>query len=56
MTALVLPRLADVVEAEFTAVGTGIRQRRPRCWDIYHQLERGPHMAAFDAGIYEDEP
>lgn len=51
----VLFRNDDVVPAEFTAIGSGIRRRRPRRLDIYRQLIDGPHLAAFDAGIYEHE-
>ncbi len=47
----VLFRAEDVAPSEFTAVGTGIRRRRPsrpRRPELLSQLLGGPFLAGFD--------
>jgi hypothetical protein len=57
----VLFREEAIVPREFTVVAAGlppIHRRRPhrhRRLDIFTQLLGGPFLAAFDAGIYDDE-
>jgi hypothetical protein len=55
----VLFRHEPAVSVDHTAVGIGIRRRKPlrhRRLDIFWQLKRGPFLAAFDAGLYDWSP